>query len=232
MRDRGSIPRATPVGLLKIVADSSELQAEGEIAAGIAARIRAGDREAESELVRRYGNGLLYLLKRRAGDPELALDLRQETFRIAIEKLRVGTIEQPERLAAYLRGMALNLLTAQRRKDFRRATTADTDVVETAADPREASQPYDDVAREQVRSAVGALLAELKTPRDREILTRLYIEDQDKDVICAALGVDSLHFNRVLFRAKERFRELLIRAERLRKLRLVSPERINRDEAL
>jgi RNA polymerase sigma-70 factor (ECF subfamily) len=65
------------------------------------------------------------------------------------------------------------------------------------------------------------LLAELGTPRDREILTRVYLRDEDKDAICAALGVDATHFNRVLFRAKERFRELLIRADRRNKLRLV-----------
>ena len=45
--------------------------------------------------------------------------------------------------------------------------------------------------------------------RDREILTRFYVEDQDKDEICTALNLDSLHFNRVLFRARKRFRKIL-----------------------
>ena len=45
--------------------------------------------------------------------------------------------------------------------------------------------------------------------RDREILRRFYVEDQDKEDICRALNLDSLHFNRVLFRAKKRFRKLL-----------------------
>jgi RNA polymerase sigma-70 factor (ECF subfamily) len=145
--------------------------------------------------------------------------LRQDTFRIAIEKLRSSSLEEPERLVAYLRGVALNLWLGQRRKDTRRATTADTEAVELVAD--EGAGPFDNVSREQVRRAVGVLLNELGTARDREILTRLYLDDEDKESICAALGVDSTHFNRVLFRAKQRFRELLVRAEQRSKLRLV-----------
>jgi RNA polymerase sigma-70 factor (ECF subfamily) len=87
--------------------------------------------------------------------------------------------------------------------------------------PDEGAGPFENVSREQVRRAVGVLLNELGTARDREILTRLYLDDEDKEAICAALGVDSTHFNRVLFRAKQRFRELLVRAEQRSKLRLV-----------
>jgi RNA polymerase sigma-70 factor (ECF subfamily) len=198
------------------VADDSDL--EPQIAADLCARIRQGSRDAEGEMVRRYGAGLLYLLKRRTRDAELALDLRQDTLRVAIEKLRGSTLDDPARLAAYLRGVALNLWVAHQRKDTRRATTADSDAVGLVADDR--AGPFDNVSREQVRQAVGTLLNELGTPRDRELLARLYIHDEDKAVICAALGVDSLHFNRVLFRAKERFRQLLQKAER--RMRLVS----------
>jgi RNA polymerase sigma-70 factor (ECF subfamily) len=45
--------------------------------------------------------------------------------------------------------------------------------------------------------------------RDRELLIRFYVYDQDKQEICRELGLNSLHFNRVLFRAKNRFRKLL-----------------------
>ena len=218
MASRGRISPSVIAGGSRAVVEG-ENKLELEIAADLVARIRAGSRDAEEAMIRRYGAGLLYLLKRRARDPELALDLRQDTFRVALEKLRSSPLEEPGRLAAYLRGVALNLLIAQRRKDTRRATTADSDAIETVADER--GGPFDNVSREQVRGAIGTLLEELGTPRDREILTRLYIDDDDKDAICAALGVDSVHFNRVLFRAKQRFRELLERAERRAKLRLV-----------
>lgn len=52
------------------------------------------------------------------------------------------------------------------------------------------------------------VLAELPSDRDREILFRFYIAEDEKDSICRDLGLTSLHFNRVLFRARERYREL------------------------
>ena len=101
----------------------------------------------------------------------------------------------------------------------RRATTADSDAIDLAADPT--AGPAENVSTEQIRAAVRGLLDELPVQRDREILLRFYLNDEDKDSICAGLGVDSAHFNRVLFRAKERFRELVLVAERRGRLRLV-----------
>jgi RNA polymerase sigma-70 factor (ECF subfamily) len=192
---------------------------EARISAELARRIAAGDRRAENELVERYQRGVLYLLKRKARDPEVALDLRQETFRIAIEKLRAQGLAEAERIGAYLRGIAVNLAIADGRKTTRRATTADSDAVELLADP--AAGPAETVSSDQVRAAVRSLLDELPVQRDREILIRFYLDDEEKESICAGLGVDSAHFNRVLFRAKQRFRELVAVAERRGKLRLV-----------
>lgn len=220
MPSRGSIAWGEWGGERLRVAEGSDFEREPAIAADLVARIGRGARDAEEAMVRRYGPGLLYLLKRRTRDFELAQDLRQDTFRVAIEKLRASPLDEPERLAAYLRAVALNLWIAHQRKQVRRGTSADSDAVEAAADPAD-SGPFEHVSRAQVRDAVGVLLDELATPRDREILKRLYLRDEDKEAICAALGVDATHFNRVLFRAKQRFRELLVRADRRNKLRLV-----------
>lgn len=203
--------------------DEQEDQQEARISADLAQRIGAGDRAAEAQLVERYERGVLYLLKRRTRNTDLALDLRQETFRIAIEKLRAKEIAELERVGAFLRGIAVNLAIADARKTVRRATKPDTDAVELVADPD--GGPADAVASEQTCATVRALLDELSVPRDRDILIRFYIEDEDKDSICAAFGVDSAHFNRVLFRAKQRFRELLERAEKRGGLRLVGQVR-------
>jgi RNA polymerase sigma-70 factor (ECF subfamily) len=194
-------------------------QQEARISAELAQRIGRGDRSAEAELFERYGRGVLYLLKRKTREPELALDLRQETFRIAIENLRAQGLQESERIGAYLRGIAVNLAIADARKTTRRATTADSEGIELLPDTD--AGPAESVSRDQVRDAVRALLAELPVQRDREILLRYYLEDEDKESICAGLGIDSAHFNRVLFRAKQRFAELVARAEQRGRLRLV-----------
>jgi len=201
------------------VVETPDHALEAQISADFVKRIGQGDRRAEEELVRRYQRGLIYLLKRRTRDPQLALDLAQETFRIAIEKLRQSPIEQIERVGAYLRGTALNLASADVRKYARRATTVDSDAVDAAADS--VAGPFDQVSADQVQRLVRKLLDELPVQRDRDILVKTYLQDEDKSAICEALGVDSAHYNRVLFRAKQRFRELLTTAASQRGLKVV-----------
>lgn len=199
--------------------EKPEQPQEAQLSAGLVRRIGAGDRSAEEELVRHYQRGLQYLIRRRTADPEIARDLAQEAFRIVIEKLREGPIEQADRVGAYLRGTALKLLSAEFRKSARRATAPNSDIVELAAD--EALGPFDHVSIEQVRRLVRTLLSELPVRRDRDILIRTYLADEDKDSICAGLGIDSAHYNRVLFRAKQRFRDLLMSAAARGRFRIV-----------
>lgn len=167
----------------------------------------------------RYQRGLLYLVRRKTSDKELAEDVCQRAFIVALEKLRESAVRKPESLAAFLRSTALNLLIADQRKQFRQGTTPDSEVVALAAD--HAPGPFDEVSGEQLRSVVRALLKELSQARDREILIRFYLDEEDKQSICRSLELDAEHFNRVLFRARQRFRVLLEEASRKGTLRLV-----------
>lgn len=66
--------------------------------------------------LQRCSRGLEYLLKRRVNDSELARDALQITFCVAAEKLQAIDLNQPERLAGYLRGIAIRVAKAQLRK--------------------------------------------------------------------------------------------------------------------
>ncbi len=188
--------------------------AEAEVAADLVRRIAAGDRTAEDELVERYSRGVRWSLCRLSGRPELADDLHQETFRVVIERLRDRGLEEPERLGGFLNRTAKNLYRGHARKTARRKTDGGESLRETA-DP--ASDPLGDVLRAERGELVRRLLAELR-PRDRQILYRFYLAEEPKERICADLGLDSLHFNRVLFRAKQRLRRLVERSDRRRRL--------------
>jgi RNA polymerase sigma-70 factor (ECF subfamily) len=59
--------------------------------------------------------------------------------------------------------------------------------------------------------AVRQVLQELPNPRDRALLVRFYLRDEPKADICRDLGLTEEHFNRVIFRARERLRALLER---------------------
>jgi RNA polymerase sigma-70 factor, ECF subfamily len=179
-------------------------------------RIVAGDAAAEGELVARYSRGLLCLLRRLGVTPELADDLHQETFRIAIERLRQRGLDEPAALAGFLRGTARNLVTAERRKTARRKTDA-AEGLEQAEHP--APSQLSSVLHEEEAATVRRLIGELRTERDRQLLLRFYVAEEEKEAICADLGLDSLHFNSVLFRARQRFKELLERGEKRSALR-------------
>ncbi len=185
----------------------SALQEEARTASRIAQEIRDGNSRAEAELVERYTHGLRYLLIRRIRDEERARDLLQDKFYIAISKLRETDLKNPERLAGYLRGIAIRVALNAGRRRQREPYGMEIEAIALIPD-REPGQ-FEQVAREQTLAAVKKLLKALPMKRDRELLTRFYVRDQDKREICEALGLDSLHFNRVLFRAKKRFRKLL-----------------------
>ena len=96
---------------------------------------------------------------------------------------------------------------AARRKDGRRRTDADTEATTLVADgTRQADEQVEEAAS---AFAVRKVLKEMKGVRDRDVLFRFYLNDEDKESICRDLQLTELLFNQVLFRARNRFRELL-----------------------
>jgi len=158
------------------------------------------------ELVYRDFPGLRALILRRVGDPELAADILQDAAVTTLEKLRSGEIQQPEGVGGYLYRVALNHLRNYRRKD-RSALSSSDDLGELAGGDGEPE--WADVGRQQWAVTARRALEELPASRDRELLVRYYLEDEDKCSICAALGLSDEHFNRVIFRARNRFRAVL-----------------------
>jgi RNA polymerase sigma-70 factor, ECF subfamily len=180
---------------------------DSEAMADLVRRIVSGDPAAEAELVQRFSRAVSFLLRRLARDEGMAEDLYQETFRLVIEKVRGGELREAERLPGFVSGMARNLfLSAVRRAGRRQKWQAEPEAAETAPDP--APGQLARLLAQERAAIVRRVLAELKNDRDREILSRYYIADQDKEEICRDLELSDLHFNRVLFRARQRYREL------------------------
>jgi RNA polymerase sigma-70 factor, ECF subfamily len=168
-------------------------------------RIRAGDASAESELVARYGRGVTIVIHRASSDASAVDDLCQQTFQIALEKIRRGDLREPEKLSGFICSLARNLVIDHFRRVAAHRFPGSVEGTQ-AADP--APGPLESLLKVEKASIVRRVLAELPSERDREILFRFYIAEDEKDSICRDLGLTSLHFNRVLFRARERYREL------------------------
>jgi RNA polymerase sigma-70 factor, ECF subfamily len=152
--------------------------------------------------------GLRALILRRVRDPEVAADILQDAAVTTLEKLRSGEIAHPENLGGYLYRVALNHLRNHRRKDRSAISSADA-LNELPASANEAD--WENVGGRQWATAARRMLEEMPVARDRELLIRFYLDDEDKESICRELGLSEEHFNRVIFRARNRFREVIER---------------------
>lgn len=137
-------------------------------------------------------------------DPDLALDVMQETFLRFWKQRELGeTISNP---LAWLTRVARNLAEDYAKSAFRRhGTQADTTLSELRS---KSVGPLDVLEQTELFAHVRQMLAELR-PADRELLTLRYALDYTPVQIAESLGVsvDTIHMR--LSRARQRLAERL-----------------------
>jgi RNA polymerase sigma-70 factor (ECF subfamily) len=175
--------------------------------AELAHRIVAGDRHAESELSQRVAPGITQVILGMTGNFAIAQELCQETLIIILSRLRNQPLEDPDKLPAFVAQVARNLVMADRRKERRRKTEVDSEAIAEVADQSHGQEQF--AQQESAAMAIRRVLAEMKSIRDRSLLVRYYLKDEDKKDICRELGLTEPSFNVILFRARSRFLELL-----------------------
>lgn len=167
-------------------------------------RIQEGDDDAAGELYLRFHRGIRFLLFRSLG-PECD-DVLQEVFLIVLSAIRDGRIEDTSRLAGYVRGVARNLIHEEigRRQ---RARDRNIDCEEPGLNLVSSDRPDEQRERSASTELAQRVLGELNT-RDREILTRFYLQDQSEEQIRADMRLTETQFRLTKCRAKARFAEL------------------------
>lgn len=178
----------------------------GSSAGDLARRIAAGDRGAEEELFLRYGTGVRFLLDRWCRDRATAEDLHQETLRLALQKMRQGEVRDPDRITAFLHGLARNLSVQFYRSAGSRRQGEPLPESETLPHPQ--AGPLAELLGRERSLRIREVLAELDSERDRQVLLRFYLAEESTEQICADLDLTPAHFYRVLYRARERYRKL------------------------
>lgn len=184
-------------------------ESESDIAATIVKGILAGDTAAELQMIERYKRGLRFVLRRKCHDPDLAEDISQETWRIVIERIRNNELRDAKKLSAFILQTAKNqLLMHFRKSDVKRQQTGIGEALESEYSGPLTQSPEDVLERHNLGLLVQTVIKELNTPRDRELLHRYYIHEQDKSLICNELNVNAKNFDNVLYRCKQRFKTL------------------------
>ena len=172
-------------------------------------RMIEGDAAAGDELVEKYGRGVWFYLKKEVRTHHSAQDLYQDTFRIGIEKIRSGKLEKPERLGAFLFGIARFVVRDHFRREIKRESPLEPETIDRF--PKPSAGPLSNLLSKDCSREILEAIHALKSDRDRQVIFRFYIAQDDKSDICQDLDLTSIHFNRVLHRARQRFKELLIK---------------------
>ena len=178
---------------------------EAAVSESLVDRILSGDPGAEIEMVERYQKGLGVMLFNRARDRDIAQDVAQETWVLVLQKIRDNQLRDRKKLAAFIIQIAKNQLIMRQRNNQRHDSVSDDEApeaVDTGFSPDKA------LGQAQLGQSVASMLSELSVDRDRELLKRFYLIGDDKQSLCEEFDLTPAHFDRVMFRARERFRSL------------------------
>jgi RNA polymerase sigma-70 factor, ECF subfamily len=178
----------------------------------LVSRIRAGDHQAEAELIECYKLVVMSIIRREVGDATLADDLYQESFCIILEKVRRGDVREAEKLSGFVCGVARNQVIRHFQRTARQRDLAETEGAVSISHP--APNQLEKLLQREKDDIVRQILKAMANERDMQVLFRFYLAEQDKNQICADLGLTSMQFNLVIHRARERYRELYERAMR------------------
>lgn len=165
-------------------------------------RLREGDRETAAHFYSYFRDLLLMKLRRRLRSAHAVDEVRQEVFMRTLERL--DQVRDGRKLGAFVNSVCNLVLLEYYRADKRAVSIDDQPPV---ADPGDPDAEFDS-ARNNAR--VRRVLATLPA-RDAEILRAVFLDELDKDELCARYGIDREYLRVLLHRAKSKFREAYMR---------------------
>ena len=168
-------------------------------------KIRLDDQCALEELYRIFSRGMRYYLCRQLGPQDLD-DRVHDSFLIVVQAIRRGDLREPERLMGFARTIVrrqiaghIDIAVQQRKQQVDLDTSAP--LPDSGVSPEAAA-----MTREEEALAVSVLKGISR--RDREILTRFYLDEQSQEEICRDMSLSETQFRLLKSRAKARFGEL------------------------
>ncbi len=169
-------------------------------------RLQSGDRETEEHLIAFFYKPVLVKSQIRLRSAALAQDACQETFRRVIAYFRSGkTLENPASFPGFVHAVsnnvALELSRAGRRHD---------QLAENAPEPADpADDPERQMITEERKEIVRRVLGKM-SEKDRELLRRVLLGEEDKAAVSKEFGVDRGYLRVLLHRARLRFKAALL----------------------
>jgi RNA polymerase sigma-70 factor (ECF subfamily) len=160
-----------------------------------------GDREAESELVRRMAPRVRLYGLRHLRDSSAADDLTQQVLVATLEALRAGRLREPEKLASFVLGTCRMTVLDLRRSAQRKERLLEQFGADLLA-PAEWTMPQLD--HEQLTRCVQNL-----KERERSVVVMTFYDEQTSADIAGFLGVSEANVRVIRHRAIYQLRECM-----------------------
>lgn len=181
-------------------------------------KIRSGDPAGMEELYAVFSRGVRFYLCRQLGPQELE-DKVHDTFLIVLQAVQRGELREPDRLMGFVRTIVRRQVAAYIDNAVQtRREQADLECGLSICDGR-INPEQNAIARQRVE-IMTRILNDISA-RDREILTRFYLQSQPQEEICREMRLSSTQFRLLKSRAKARFGELGRRSLRYRNFPLL-----------
>jgi RNA polymerase sigma-70 factor (ECF subfamily) len=168
-------------------------------------RIHSGETDGMEELYQLFSKGIRFYLCRQLGPQEFD-DKVHDTFVLVVQAIRRGELREPQRLMGFVRTIVRRQVAAHiDRVVHIRRDHMDLESSARVADPN--GNPEETAMFRQRKELIHRVLGEM-VERDREILTRFYLQEEGQDQICTEMALTETQFRLLKSRAKARFGEL------------------------
>jgi RNA polymerase sigma-70 factor, ECF subfamily len=184
---------------------SPELPGQGlSIWSNVVKGVERGDACAMEELYKVFSKGIRFLLHRQLGPQDLD-DKVHDVFVIITQAIRNGELREPERLMGYVYTVVRRQVASHiDRAIHLRRNRVDVDFENITSDKRPDPE-REAINRQNLNFAMNVLQSIPK--RDREVLTRFYLNEEPVEEICRAMDLSESQFRLIKSRAKARFGE-------------------------
>jgi RNA polymerase sigma-70 factor (ECF subfamily) len=165
------------------------------------AKLAARDEDAAAHFVRYFGTLLVIKLRARFFPPPLIDELCQETIVRVLTAIRKNSIQDARKLGSFVVATCNHVVSEHFRSDLRSTPLEDSHLEKLIHDLDIEKTLLTRETQQKVRQVLARL-----PERDRKVLTALFLEERDKDLICKEFGIDRGYLRVLLHRAKSSFR--------------------------
>jgi RNA polymerase sigma-70 factor (ECF subfamily) len=166
--------------------------------------IQAGDPRGEELLYAVFTRGLRYLAIRKVGY-EQADECVHDTFIALAKKIRDGALREPAALLRYARTILERMIVDIHLE--RRKWRADVDFDHLALTRADSSPTPDKAYEKTTKTEVMKRALQQLRPKEREILVRFYLEEQDQERICTEMKLTHTQYRLLKSRSKTKLEQ-------------------------